>query len=159
LINAADPRFVEPGDMPLKVQAFCRETGQEVPRKPGQIIRCVLESLALHYRKLMQELEVITGRNFTRLYLMGAAENPLLNNFIANALQLPVVLVSPDAAPIGNVLVQSSTLGHIKSLQEGREILRRSSRTQAIIPHPASWHVASDRLFNLIGMANEPVNA
>lgn len=159
LINPADSRFAEPGEMPLKVQAFCRETGQEVPRKPGPIIRCVLESLALHYRKTLAELEVITGRSFNRLYLYGANENTLLNNFISNALQLPVVLVSPDAGPLGNVLVQSLALGHIQSLQEGREIIRRSFRTQGIIPHPAPWDAAAERLLNLIGHAGEPVSA
>jgi rhamnulokinase len=159
LINPADARFAEPGDMPLKVQAFCRETGQEVPRKPGQIIRCILESLALHYRKTVAEMAVITGRNFELLYLFGSSENSLLNNFIANALQLPVVLVSPDAAPVGNVLVQSLALGHIQSLGEGREIIRRSFRTQAIIPHPAPWDTAAERLLNLIGHTGEAVPA
>jgi rhamnulokinase len=159
LINPADPRFAEAGDMPLKIQAYCRETGQEVPRKPGQIIRCVLESLALHYRKVLQEIEVLTGNSFSRLYLLGAGENSLLNNFIANAMRLPAVLVSADAAPIGNVLVQALTLGHLSSLDEGREIVRRSFRTQAIIPHPASWNVASGRLLDLIAYTAEPVNA
>lgn len=159
LINPADLRFAEPGDMPLKVQAFCRETGQEVPRKPGQIIRCVLESLALHYRKTLSELEVITGRNFERLYLFGGGENSLLNNFIANAVQLPVIIVSPDAVPLGNVLVQSLALGHINSLDEGRALLRRSFRTQAIVPHPAPWDSAAERLLNLIGHIGEPTPA
>jgi len=159
LINPADARFAEPNDMPLKVQAFCRETGQEVPRKPGQIIRCVLESLALHYRKTLSELEVITGRNFERIYLFGSGENSLLNNFIANAVQIPVVLVSPDAVPMGNVLVQSLALGHIRSLEEGRALLRRSFRTQAIVPHPAPWDSAAERLLNLIGHIGEPAPA
>ena len=159
LINPADARFAEPSDMPLKVQAFCRETGQEVPRKPGQIIRCVLESLALHYRQTLSELEIITGRNFERIYLFGSSENSLLNNFIANAVQIPVVLVSPDAVSMGNVLAQSLALGHIKSLEEGRALLRRSFRTQAIVPHPAPWDSAAERLLNLIGHIGEPAPA
>lgn len=159
LINPVEPCFAAPGDMPLKIQAYCRDTGQEIPRKPGPIIRCVLESLALHYLKCLAELEVITGRKFERLYLMGGNENSLLNNFISNALQLPVVLVSPDVAPMGNVLVQALTLGHIPSLEAGREIVRRSFRTQAIIPHPSSWDSAAERLLNLIGYVGDPVTA
>src|SRR4030095_14710045 len=50
LIDLRDPRFSSPGDMPQKVQNFCRETFQAVPRKPGAVTRCVLESLALFYR-------------------------------------------------------------------------------------------------------------
>lgn len=159
LINPVDARFAGPSDMPLKVQAYCRETGQEVPRKPGQIIRCVLESLALHYRKTLSELEILTGRNFERIYLFGSGENSLLNNFIANAVQIPVVLVSPDAVPMGNVLVQSLALGHLRSLEEGRALVRRSFRTQAIVPHPAPWDSAAERLLNLIGHVGEPVPA
>jgi rhamnulokinase len=134
----------------LKIQAFCRETGQEIPRKPGQIIRCVLESLALEYRKEFQLLEQLTGSRFTRLYLFGGAENGLLNHFIVNALQVPVILTSPDSGPIGNVLVQTLALRHIPSLGEAREILRNSIKTQAIVPHPASWETVANRMTELV---------
>jgi rhamnulokinase len=159
LINPSAPCFSEPGDMPLKVQAYCRETGQEIPRKPGHVYRCVLESLALHYRKMVAELEVLTGRRFQRLYLLGADENPLLNNFIADALQLPVTLATPNVAATGNVLLQAKALGHINSLPEGREIVRRSMRAQTIVPHPTSWDTAAERLLNLIGHSGEAVPA
>lgn len=152
-IDVTDPRFATPGDMPLKIQAFCRETGQEIPRKPGQIIRCVLESLALHYRKIFRETELITGSNFARVYLFGAGENNLLNHFLVNALQVPAIIASPDAASIGNVVVQALTLGHINSLEAAHEILRSSYKIQAIIPHHSSWHVAAERLQEVLGTA------
>jgi rhamnulokinase len=139
--------------MPLKIQAYCRETGQEIPRKPGQVIRCVLESLALHYRKIFIETEVLTGSRFSRLYLFGAGENNLLNHFIVNALQVPAIIASPDAASIGNVVVQALTLGHIGSLEAAHEILRNSYKIQAIIPHPASWEVAAEKMNELTAAA------
>jgi rhamnulokinase len=152
-IDPTDPRFSMPGDMPLKVQAFCRETGQDIPRKPGEIIRCVLESLALHYRKIFLETELLTGSKFARLYLFGAGENNLLNHFIVNALQVPAIIASPDAAAIGNVTIQALTLGHISSLEAAHEILRSSYKIQAIIPHPASWHLAAERMAGLTANA------
>jgi len=57
LINPADPRFVSPDDMPAKIAAFCKETGQPVPDSPGAFIRCALESLALVYRVTLRQLE------------------------------------------------------------------------------------------------------
>lgn len=156
-IDVTDPRFAEPGDMPLKVQAYCRETGQEIPRKPGQILRCVLEGLALHYRKLFHETEMLTGSKFERVYLFGAGENNLLNHFIVNALQVPAIIASPDAASIGNVMVQALTLGHISSLDAAHDILRNSYKLQAIIPHNSPWHVAADRLRDITN--NVPVTA
>lgn len=149
LIDPTHPCFAEPADMPLKIQAYCRETGQEIPRKPGQIIRCVLESLALHYRKVFQETEVLTGSRFGRVFLFGAGENHLLNHFIVDALQVPAIIASPDAATIGNVVVQALTLGHIDSLEAAHEILRSSYKIQAIIPHQSSWHHAAERVTEL----------
>lgn len=157
LIDVTDPRFAEPGDMPLKVQAYCRETGQEVPRKAGQIVRCVLESLALHYRKIFLETEMLTGNKFARVYLFGAGENNLLNHFVVNALQVPAIIASPDAAGIGNVVVQALTLGHIRSLEAAHEILRSSYKIQAIIPHHSPWHVAAERLHEITN--STPVSA
>jgi len=149
LIDPTHPCFAEPGDMPLKIQAYCRETGQEIPRKPGQIIRCVLESLALHYRKIFIETEMLTGSRFGRVFLFGAGENNLLNHFIVDALQVPAIIASPDAAAIGNVVVQALALGHIESLEAAHQILRSSYKIQAIIPHQSSWHTAAERAAEL----------
>lgn len=149
LIDLDDPRFATPGDMPLKIQAYCRETRQTVPRKPGPVLRCVLESLALHYRKTLDQIALLSGRQFTRLYLLGDARNSLLNHFIAYALQIPVVIAPADSTAIGNVIVQALVLGHIKSLAQARQILRQSFKSVTIIPHASVWSSAYDRLMEL----------
>jgi rhamnulokinase len=149
LINPADPRFQEPGDMPLKIQAFCRETRQPVPRKPGPIIRCVMESLALQYRRTLQEIEELTARQISRIYLLGGSTNALLKHFIANALRLPVVVIPPDAAATGNVIVQALALRHLKSREEARDILRNSLKTETLVPYATAWDTAFDRLRHL----------
>jgi len=150
LINLADPRFHTPGNMPQKIQEFCKETGQPVPRKPGPTARCVLESLALIYRKTLHELAYLTGREFTRLYILGEPSNDLLNHFIANAMRIPVIIAPPNIVSIGNVVVQAVALGHIASLEEAREMVRGSFKMETIIPHAAAWDAAYDRLGKLV---------
>jgi sugar (pentulose or hexulose) kinase len=135
--------------MPLKIQAFCRETNQPVPRKPGPIIRCVMESLALQYRKTLREIEELTGQNIARLYLLGGSANALLKHFIANAVRLPLVVVSPEAAATGNIVVQALALGHLQSLEQAREIVRNSSKSETLIPYATAWDTAYDRLTRL----------
>jgi len=147
LINPADPRFQTTGDMPEKVQAFCKETGQTIPKKPGPVIRCVLESLALLYRKTLLEIEKITGRKIDRLHLVGGgARNTLLNHFTANALQIPVIVGPAEATSIGNVLVQAIALGNLKSIEDGRKIVRDSFKIETIQPHANAWKVAYEKL-------------
>ncbi len=155
LIDFSDPRFLTPGDMPMKIQMFCRETGQTVPRKPGPTARCILESLALLYRKTLHELECLTGREFNHLYLIGGPGNSLLNHFTANALRLPMIIAPPNITSIGNVVVQALAMGHVKSLEEAREIVRTSFKTETIVPHAAAWDSAYNRLSELVSAGKE----
>ena len=134
---------------PLKIQTFCRDTGQSVPRKPGPIIRCVLESLALFYRQALQEIEDTTGRQIARLFLLGGTADFLFNHFIANAVRRPLVLVPPDAAAIGNIVVQALALGHLQSLDQAREIVRQSCKTETLLPYATAWDAAFNRLKGL----------
>jgi len=149
LINPADPRFLTPGDMPLKIQAFCRETRQPVPRKPGPIIRCVLESLALQCRKTLHEIEDLTGCQMARLYLLNGSANALLHHFIANAVRRPLIVAPADITAIGNVIVQALALGHLESLEQAREIVRNSFKTETLVPYATAWDTAYDRLTHL----------
>jgi len=121
-----------------------------MPRKPGPILRCALESLALLYRRTLRELESHTGREFTRLYLLGGTDNSLLYHFIANALQIPVVIAPPETTAIGNVIVQALALGHVESLDPIRELVRQSIKMETITPHAAVWNEAYDRLVGLV---------
>jgi rhamnulokinase len=149
LVNPADARFLTPGDMPLKIQAFCRDTHQPVPRKPGPIIRCVLESLALHCRRTLREIEDVTGRQVARLYLLDGSSNALLNHFTANAVQLPLVVAPADTTAMGNVIVQALALGHVGSRDQAREVVRNSLKTETLLPYATAWDTAYDRLAQL----------
>lgn len=150
LINPMDMRFLTPGDMPPKVKAYCKESGQTVPRRPGAIIRCVLESIALYTRKTLREIEGVTGRRVERLYMLGGgSKNVLLNSFIANALHMPVVIVPEEATAVGNILVQAIALGQVSSLEQARRIVRESFRFETIQPGASAWNTAFERLEKL----------
>lgn len=146
LVDLTDLRFLTPGDMPLKIQAFCRETNQPVPRKPGAITRCVLESLALLYCNTVREMEAQTGRKFTKLFVLDGPDINLLNHFTANALQIPLVVVPPGSAAAGNLMVQALAQGQVKSPAEAREILGNSIKTRTIAPHANNWGEVHARL-------------
>ena len=94
--------------------------------------------------------EAVTGRKIERLYMLnGGTKNVLLNSFITNALQIPVVIVPEDAAALGNILVQAIALGQLSSLEEARRIVRESSRFETIQPSAVVWNTAFERLEKL----------
>jgi rhamnulokinase len=135
LINPADHRFVSPGDMPAKIAAFCRETGQQAPTGPDAFVRCALESLALLYRVVLRQIEQVTGQKIERLHIVGGgSKNQLLNQFTANALQIPALAGPAECTALGNILVQAIALGHLPSLEAAREVVQNSFEITTVKP-------------------------
>lgn len=135
LIHPGDARFLAPDGMPERMAAFCRETGQPVPRTPGAYIRCALESLALIYRQTLLQLQEVTGRRMACLHIVGGgSRNALLNQWTADALGIPVVAGPEEATAAGNVLVQALALRHLRSLGAARAVVRDSFPTRVFEP-------------------------
>ena len=151
LINPADRRFVRPDDMPKNIADYCCETSQPAPASPGATIRCALESLALLYRRTLRQIEELTDRKIERLHIVGGgSKNDLLNQFTANAVQIPVVVGPVEATAVGNVLIQAITLGQLPSLAKSREVVRNSTRIRAVEPiDPSRWDAAFERFERL----------
>jgi len=151
LINPNAARFAKPGEMPEKIAAFCRETNQPAPETPGQFTRCILESLALLYRKTLEEIIQLTGREISRLHIVGGgSQSALLNQFAASATQREVIAGPVEATAIGNVLIQALALGHIESLDALRGIVRDSFPLQNFQPQETqSWREAFERFSSL----------
>lgn len=147
LINPGDERFLGPDDMPAKIAAFCRETGQPTPDSPGAFVRCILESLALLYRRTLRQIEELVGWRIDRLHIVGGgSKNDLLNRFTANSLGIPVLAGPVEATAAGNVLIQAIALGHLPNLAAAREIVRTSMGMTVVAPSPeGDWDTAYAR--------------
>ena len=156
--TTADARFVTPDDMPAKIVAFCRETGQLAPDHPGAFVRCALESLALFYRITLRQLEQLIGKKIERLNIVGGgSKNTLLNQFAANALQIPVIAGPAECTALGNILVQALALGHLPSLAAAREVVRNSFEVATVKPQAgAAWDGAFERFEKLAASASDP---
>jgi rhamnulokinase len=153
LVVASDERWLPPGDMPARIQAFCRETGQPVPETAGSLVRCALESLALEYRWVAERLDELTGEHQDTIHIIGGgAQNALLNQFTADATGRLVVAGPVEATALGNVLVQAMAGGHIASLAEGRALIRHSLPVQTFEPHSSqAWAATYQRYLHLKG--------
>ena len=151
LIDPKAEQFLKPGDIPKKIVAYCAETRQPAPERPGQFIRCILESLALLYRLTLEELEQLTGRSIRRLHIVGGgSQNALLNQFAADATQRQVITGPVEATAIGNVLIQAIALGHVESLAALRQIVRDSFVLKTFEPNaPERWQDAYQRFIGL----------
>lgn len=142
LIDPDDGAFYAPGGMTKKIAARCAETGQPVPESPGQMIRCIAESLALKYRWALERLEQITGRAFGRIHILGGGgQDALLDQMTASACGREVYVGPVEAALTGNLLMQLYAYGCIGSLEQGRDLVARSCRIKTFTPeNTALWN-------------------
>jgi len=148
-LNLNDARFVSTGGMPEKIAAFCRETSQPVPAKPGEFARTILESLALTYAQTLAELEKITGRKIGKLHIVGGGtRNALLNQLTADATGITVITGPVEATAIGNILIQALSLGHLKSAADLRRLVEKSFPTQTFTPGAKLISDAARRRFH-----------
>ncbi len=127
VVDPDHPAFLRPGDMPGRIRRFCRETGQAQPGAPGAIVRCVLESLALKYRWVIERAEEITGRRVDTIHVVGGGvRNKLLCQLTADATRRPVRAGPVEATALGNLMVQAYSRGYVGSLEEIRAVVRAS---------------------------------
>ena len=113
--------------MSAEMCAYFERTGQETPTTAGGLARCILESLALRYAAVLDELREISGVAPDTLHVMGGgSRNRLLNQLTADATGLTVIAGPAEATAVGNLLVQAKALGHLGSLAEIREVVRAS---------------------------------
>lgn len=126
-INPDDPRFLHPGDMPARIRQYCKQTGQQVPEEPGAVVRCILESLALKYRYVLELTERISNQHFSGLHMVGGGiHNTLLCQWTANAIGKPVWVGPAEASAIGNLAVQWLSQGEFTDIWEARQVIRES---------------------------------
>ncbi len=144
--------FQAPPDMPAAIAAFCRRTGQPVPTNPGQFTRAIFESLALKYRSVKESLAQITGKPIEKIYIVGGgSKNLILNQFTADALNCRVMAGPVEATSIGNIVMQLFALGEVRSLAEGRALVRRSVEPKIFEPQStAVWDDAYTRFQKIL---------
>jgi sugar (pentulose or hexulose) kinase len=147
LINPNDECFVAPKDMPSQIQAFCKNTGQKMPKDISSIVRCCLESLSLAYRKTFEQIEEITCKKVDVLHIVGGgSQNKLLCQWAADATGKMVYAGPVEATAIGNILIQAYHTKEIQSIQQLRNIVRNSFQIQEYKPKDRDrWGEAYER--------------
>jgi rhamnulokinase len=158
LIDPDDPSFLVPGDMPGRIAAWCKSTGQGEPAGMAEMTRCILESLALKYRWAIERMEALTGHPVDVIHVVGGgARSATLCQFTADATRRSVIAGPVEATALGNVMVQAAARGHVGSLAEIREVVRNSTELIHYDPDPDGhqWEEAYGRLLALMATPEE----
>lgn len=137
LINPNDDRFLNPDCMEREIRAACRQNNQPLPESIVQITRCIFDSLALLYRKTLDELTHLHGRPLEHLHIVGGgSQNTLLNQLCADACQIPVSAGPIESSVLGNVGCQLMALDLIDDVDSFRQTVIHNFPLHQFIPRP-----------------------
>ena len=132
-----EPQFALRGNMRGKLRAYAHDHEVPMPETRGQLVRLILESLAESYRRVLADLDTLTGQAAETLYVVGGgAYNDLLNQLTADACGVPVVAGPAEATALGNVLVQARALGDLPDGTTVRDAVRAHSTLKTYTPAP-----------------------
>jgi rhamnulokinase len=151
LIDVQDPVFLPPGGMTARIVRACQRVSGVALSGEAEILRCILDSMAVAIRHAVRDAARLTGRPVRAVHVVGGgAANALFCQLIADACGLPVVAGPAEAASWGNVLVQARALGVTGgSLPELRSYVRRGTHLVGYQPdeEEEAWVRADDIVF------------
>jgi len=122
VINVNDQRFLAPKSMTDEINAVVGRT-----LSVGEMAYCIFNNLASFYAESLEALEGVTGEKYTTLNIIGGgSKNELLNELTKKKTGKRIVTGPTEGTAIGNVLMQMVGAGMLSSVQEGREIVKKS---------------------------------
>ena len=153
VVDINHPSLLGPGSatdpMPERVVRLARDAGEPRPQTPGEITRCILDSLALAYRRHLRAAARLAGRDLEVVHVVGGgSHNHLLCQLTADALGVPVLAGPGEAAALGNALVQARALGaDLPDLTAMRALVRETHDVRRHDPRPGlDWEAADRRV-------------
>ena len=127
LVDCNDDCFLAPKNMIEAVKKFCRDSKQQVPETVGEIAAVIYNSLAKCYGDTIEEIEALTGKKYTTIYVVGGGANAgYLNELTAKYTGKKVSAGPSEATAIGNIVVQMLHDGVFKDLPEARTCVGKS---------------------------------
>lgn len=135
LVNPSNNIFLSPCDMPAMIKNYCRESMQGEIKNDSEIIRCVIDSLAMCFRLKIKELENLCTADFQKVHIIGGGcQNKLLMQCAADLMQKDVIAGPIEATAIGNVIAQAIAAGLLTSLAHARKIVSKSFPVEIFKP-------------------------
>lgn len=120
-------RFLAPENMTEEVQNACRESGQQVPEGIAQVASVIYNSLADCYRDACGEIEMLTGKTYDKIRIVGGGSNAeYLNELTAKASGKAVYAGPTEATAIGNIAAQMIAAEELKNLEDARTCIADS---------------------------------
>lgn len=142
-VDVESTQFLAPGDMPERICQYARDTGQPVPSTRAQIVRTIVDSLAIAFDRAVRQASELSVLKVDTIHMVGGGiQNELLCQLTADLTGLNVVAGPIEGAVLGNVLIQARAVGQPsaagKDLTGLRELGARGVELKVYTPSSAA---------------------
>lgn len=152
-IDVDDPLFETAGNLPKRVQQYCKKTGQYVPQNRGEIMRCIYQSLAMKYRYTFDLLKNLGKKDYSHINIVGGGtKDGLLCQMVAESCNTEIYAGPIEATALGNIAVAFFALGELADLKEIRKVV--SDSTNLLHYSPTQSDIWEDAYNNYLKILN-----
>jgi rhamnulokinase len=133
--DVSSPELVSSEDVLRTVRTQCMSTDLAPPETPAEVTRCILQSLALTYRRTITLCEQLTDQPVEEVHMIGGGSlNPLLRQLTADACERPLRFGPVEATSLGSLAAQALAVGNLSDEAAAQAVLQRSSDAGLLSP-------------------------
>jgi len=133
--DVSSPELVSSDDVLRTVRMQCTSTAMVPPETPAEVTRCILQSLALTYRRTIDLCEQLTDKPVEEVHMIGGGSvNPLLRQLTADACGRPLRFGPVEATSLGSLAAQAVAVGSLSEKAALESVLQRSVDAGLLTP-------------------------
>ena len=133
--DVSSPELVSSEDVLRTVRMQCMSTDMPPPETPAEVTRCILQSLALTYRRTITLCEQLTDQPVEEVHMIGGGSlNPLLRQLTADACERQLRFGPVEATSLGSLVAQALAVGDLSDEADAQAVLQRSSDAGLLTP-------------------------
>ena len=107
IVDANDNIFMAPESMKKAFDYILAENRKNLPSTTAGYFRCAYRSLAQTYKHAVDEIQNVTGKKYSSIYIVGGgAKNAFLNRLTEEATGKKVIALPIEATSLGNLKIQ-----------------------------------------------------
>ncbi len=136
LIDLENRSLLLPGGaMTEKIEVYLKDTGQRSGISKKEILISLMHSIVLEYKLVLDQLRDFSEKDIGSIYMVGGGSlNPVFCQWTADCLGTDIYTGFPESTISGNALVQLIALGEVKSIEEGRAVIKDSYEEKIYSP-------------------------
>ena len=124
VVDANNDRFLAPESMTKEVKKACSESGQQIPQSVAEVAAVIYNSLARCYAGTAHEIEELTEKQYSHIYVVGGGSNAAyLNELTAKETGMTVYAGPGEATAIGNIASQMIAAKELYDLKAARQCI------------------------------------